>query len=288
MIFWGRGIVEVMLSPVAVELGRIFEAPTHRVDLGRAALVLARFEYPALDVDSYLKKFDQFAKDAPAPPESGYEPERVIDDLNRYFFEGLGFAGNKDDYYNQRNSFLNDVIDRRTGIPISLAVVYLEVARRLGLPFYGVGLPGHFVVKYDDGRREIYIDVFRRGALLDRDGCQALVTTLRGQDTPLSESDFRGVDSRHILIRMLNNLRNIYLDSRQYRKGLPVLDAIVALAPAVADTLKHRAWLHHEMGQWAEARRDLETYLSLRPDADDASDARRWISRLRKKQAAMN
>ena len=277
-----------MLSPVAVELGRIFEAPTHRVDLGRAALIPARIEYPDLDVDAYLDKLDQFANDAPAPPESGYEPERVIDDLNRYFFEDLGFAGNEGDYYNQRNSFLNDVIDRRSGIPISLAVVYLEVARRLGLPFYGVGLPGHFVVKYDDSRREIYIDVFRQGALLDRDGCQALVTALHGQDAPLSESNFRGVDSRHILIRMLNNLRNIYLDSRQYRKGLPVLDAIVALAPAVVDTLKHRAWLHHEMGQWTEARRDLETYLSLRPDADDASDARRWISRLRKKQAAMN
>ena len=277
-----------MLSPVAAELKDIFGAPAYRIDLGRAALMLARIEYPDLDVESYVSQFDQFAKAAPAPPESGYEPERVIDDLNRYFFGALGFAGNEADYYNPRNSFLSDVIDDRSGIPITLGVVYLEVARRLGLPFYGVGLPGHFVVKYADGRHEFYVDVFRGGRVLDRAGCQGLVTAVRGEDASLSESDFRAVDSRYILLRMLNNLRNVYLNSRQHRKGLPVLDAIVALAPTAAETLKHRAWLHYEMRQWNEARRDLETYLTMRPDAHDASDARRWIGRIRRSQAAMN
>ena len=277
-----------MISPVADELERIFEAPLHRVDLGRAALVLARIEYPDLDVDSYIKKLDQFAHEAPSPPESCYDPEQVIDALHRYFFDDLGFKGNEDDYYNPRNSFLNDVIDRRTGIPITLSVIYLEVTRRLGLPFYGVGLPGHFLLKYDDGRQAIYIDVFHRGRILDRAQCQALVASLRGEEALLSESDFRAVDSRHILIRMLNNLRNIYLDSRQYRKGLPVLDAIVALAPAAADELKHRAWLHYELGHWKQARQDLETYLSVRPDAEDADDARKWIDRIRRGQATMN
>ncbi len=277
-----------MISPVADELERIFEAPLHRVDLGRAALVLARIEYPDLDVDSYLKKLDQFANEAPSPPESCYDPERVIDALHRYFFDDLGFNGNEDDYYDPRNSFLNDVIDRRTGIPITLSVIYLEVTRRLGLPFYGVGLPGHFLLKYDDGRRATYIDAFHRGRILDRGECQALAASLRGEEALPSESDLRAVDSRQILIRMLNNLRNIYLNSRQYRKGLPVLDAIVALAPGAADELKHRAWLHYELGQWKQARQDLETYLSVRPDAQDAADARKWIERIRRGQATMN
>ena len=277
-----------MLSPVAAELRDIFEVPKYRVDLGRAALILARIEYPALDIDSYIRKFDQFAKEAPAPPESGYEPERVLNDLNRYFFEQLAFKGNEADYYSPRNSFLNDVIDRRTGIPITLSVVYLEVARRLSLPFYGVGLPGHFVVKYADGRHEFFVDVFGCGHVLDRAGCQSLVAALHGEDSLLGESDFRAVDSRYILLRMLSNLRNSYLNNRQYRKGLPVLDAIVALAPTSADTLKHRARLHYELGHWKQARRDLESYLSLQPDAEDASDARRWIDRIRKGQASMN
>ena len=229
------------ISPVADQLLQVFEAPIHRVELARAALVLARVEYPGLDIESYLRKLQKFADHAPAPPDCGYEPEGMIETLNRYLFEKLGFQGNRDDYYDPRNSFLNDVIDRRTGIPITLSVVYLQITRRLGLPFYGVGLPGHFLLKYDDGRRVIYIDAFDRGRILDQDDCEARVASIRGENTSLREHDFRAVDNRHILIRMLNNLRNIYLDTRQYRKGLAVLDAIVALVPAAVDELKHTA-----------------------------------------------
>lgn len=272
----------------AEQLQEVFAIPDHRIDLGRAALVLAKLEYPELDVEAYVRQLDGFAQAIQPRLEGRYDPDRVIAGINEVLFERLGFHGNERDYYDPRNSFLNAVIDRRTGIPITLAVIYLEVARRLGLPFYGVGLPGHFLVKYDDNRQVIYVDPFHNGNVLDEQGCRDLICTLQGLRVSLSLRDFGAVDNRYIVIRMLNNLRSIYLKSRQFRKAIGVLDALLTLLPTSAGEFRQRGWLHLETGQWGRARQDLETYVFLRPDAEDAKDIKKSLEGIRASIAMMN
>ncbi len=272
----------------AEQLQQVFEIPDHRIDLGEAALVLAQLEYPDLNVGWYVEALDEFARQAASRLVGRYDPDRTIERLNRFLFSELGFRGNEGDYYDPRNSFLNDVIDRRTGIPITLAVIYLEITRRLGLPFYGVGLPGHFLVKYDDNRQVTFLDPFQKGRILDREHCQDLVRSLKGNDVCLTAQDFRAVDNRYIVTRMLNNLRSIYLTTRQYRKSIGVMDMILSLLPASADEVKQRAWLHYELRHFSRARRDLETYLSLRSNAEDAESVTEWIKEIRQSLARMN
>ena len=272
----------------AEQLQQVFEIPDHRIDLGEATLVLAQLEYPNLNVGRYVEVLDEFARDAASRLVGRYDPDRTIEQLNHFLFTELGFRGNELDYYDPRNSFLNDVIDRRTGIPITLAVVYLEITRRLGLPFYGVGLPGHFLIKYDDNRKVTYLDPFQGGRILDREKCQDLVRSLKGDDVSLTAHDFRAVDNRHIVTRMLNNLRSIYLTTRRYRKAIGVMDMILSLLPASPEEVKQRAWLHYEMRHLSRARQDLETYLSLRSDAEDAESVIEWIKEIRQSLARMN
>jgi regulator of sirC expression with transglutaminase-like and TPR domain len=272
----------------AVErLQEVFEIPDHRINLGRAALVLAQLEYPELDVEDYLGQLDGFARAIEPRLAGRYDPDRVIAEMNGYLFGELCFHGNEEDYYDPRNSFLNDVIERRMGIPITLSVVYLEVARRLGLPFYGVGLPGHFLVKYDDGRRTVFIDPFSEGRLLDQEGCRELVRAVRS-DVILTARDFGAVDNRYVVLRMLNNLRGIYLNQRQFRKALGVMDMVLTLLPASADEFKQRAYLHHQLRQWSRARLDLEKYLDLRPEAEDGERVKKWVQTLRGRIAMLN
>ena len=270
------------------QIEQVFAGPDHEVGLGEAALVLARLEYPDLNVQAHLDQFALFTSEVKTGLPDDYEPNRIISALNGYLFEKLGFLGNQDDYYNPRNSFLNDVLERRTGIPITLSIVYLEITRRLGLPFYGVGLPGHFIIKYDDNRRAIYLDPFHAGRVVEAEDCRRLVRDITGPEFVLTEQHFRAVDNRTIILRMLSNLRSIYLQTRQYRKAIGVLDMVLNLAPAVAEDYKQRARLYHELGQSKPAIKDLETYLSIRPDASDEPQVREWITRMRRGQAALN
>jgi regulator of sirC expression with transglutaminase-like and TPR domain len=220
------------------------------------------------------------------PP--GLASNEVIAAMSRHLFEDLGFCGNAGEYFDPRNSFLNDVIERRTGIPITLSIVYLEVARHLDLPYFGVGLPGHFLVKYDDGKRRVFVDPFHGGRTLKRNQCQKWLRETLGRRVVLREHDFSAVDKGYIIRRMLNNLRDIYLNSRRYRKGLEVLEMMTVLSPGSTEEIKQRAWLHYELGQRKQARADLETYLSLCPQADDIDDVKKWIVALQRTQARLN
>jgi regulator of sirC expression with transglutaminase-like and TPR domain len=277
-----------MVVSAAERLRQILSGPDHEIDLGRAALALARLEHPDLDEDGYVERLREFAAQLRPKLAEGRASKDVVGPLSRHLFEELGFCGNEGDYYDLRNSFLNEVIDRRTGIPITLSVVYLEVARHLGLPYFGVGLPGHFLVKYDDGRRRVFVDPFNGGRTLKRSQCQKWLRETLGRRVVLREHDFAAVGTRYILGRMLNNLRDIYLNSRRYRKGLEVIEMLLLLNPDATEEIKQRAWLHYELGQHVQAREVLETYLAKRPEAADMADVEKWILALKRAQARMN
>jgi regulator of sirC expression with transglutaminase-like and TPR domain len=276
---------------LANELKCTLDAPEAEIDLTRAATLLARLEYPQLDIvtcDQQIRGYAEvIAERLSDATFNRPTPFGTIDIINRHLFDEVGLHGNEDDYYNPRNSFINEVLERRGGIPITLSVIYLEVARHLGLPIFGVALPGHFVVKYDDGKWRHFIDVFARGRVLDKDGCRELIRRLNS-NIEVTEGMFAAVSKRAIIDRMLNNLRATYLHRRQYRKALAVLDVILALEPNALDNIRQRAWLRSETNQSSLAVADLEKYLKLCPKAEDADELRGWVQKVKRDLIALN
>ena len=265
------------------------EVEDERIDLVRAALTIAQTEYPDLDVDAYCGRIESLAQRAKQQVPSLGDPSGSIAALNKVLFEEEGFRGNAEDYYDPRNSFLNEVLDRKLGIPITLAVVYMEVARRVGFPLVGVGMPGHFLLKhYDIEGREILVDPFNRGGVLTAMDCQHRLDQIYGGQMPLQPEFLMAVSRRQVLVRMLNNLRSIYLSSRNFRRALPVVDLILAVYPRSPEDVKQRAMLRWSLGQSRGALTDLEDYLKMSPDASDADEIRQTAASLRRMMATMN
>jgi len=211
-----------------------------------------------------------------------------VEAANQYLFGELGFTGNAGNYYDPRNSCLNEVLTERTGIPITLAVVYLEIGRRLAQPVYGIGLPGHFMVQYRAADFAAFIDVFHGGQLLSMDECFELARQAAG--VPLSDDPrmLAPVGKRQILIRMLRNLRGAYLHRRAYSKALQTLNLLIAAEPDGAEEYKQRGMVQLRMRNAAAARRDLEAYLRLAPEATDRGEIEERLRALRSYQAGLN
>ncbi len=243
----------------------IQDQPEGRLDV--AALEMASIETPDLDPEPFLGVLDRIASGIAARLPSSANGREFVSVANGYLFGELGFHGNEIDYNDPRNSCLNYVLDRRTGIPIALSVVYIEVARRLGRPVSGVGLPGHFVVEYDDGEFATYIDPFHAGQLLTVDDCRKLARDRTGSDADATA--LAPVGTRYILVRMLNNLRSAYFRSKQFDKLVAVTDLLIEGFPRNAEYYKARGVARLRMRQFRSAQKDLELYLQYSPDAED-------------------
>ncbi|MEA2624702.1 MAG: hypothetical protein QOD06_747 [Candidatus Binatota bacterium] len=261
-------------------LAAIATLPDKRIDLAEAALWIAHLEYPDLDVDAYLRRLDDLAAEAweriaPVPS----VPEKIAH-LNHFLFVEYGFQGNRDDFYDPRNSFLNEVIDRRKGIPISLGVVYAEVGRRLGLPIVGVGFPGHFLVKHAS-HPEILVDPFH-GTVVTAADCARRLEESYGPGTRLDPQMLRPAQPREILARMLRNLKQIYVGRDDLARALVCVNAILLFSPDDGAEFRDRGILYRKLECFAPALRDLERYLTLAPDDDAADEIRASLSDLRR------
>jgi regulator of sirC expression with transglutaminase-like and TPR domain len=251
------------------------------MDLDRAALTLATIEFPGLHMDNWLNTLDTFASEIGARAKNGNGRD-YVDAVNHFLFSEIGLRGNEDDYYDPYNSCLNEVISRRVGIPITLSVVYMEISRRLNRPVFGIGLPGHFIVQYNDGHYSTFIDPFHGGELLSADQCYDRAQMAIGNPRILAP-----VDKRQILFRMINNLRGIYFSRRRYAKAMQVMDLLIEVSPQLADLRKQRAQLFLQMQDMRAARADLEEYLRLAPGASDKEQIEaqlksvvRWLASL--------
>ncbi len=251
------------------------------VPLDVAALQMATIEYPNLTLDPYLALLDSHASELSERVSDLTDGEEFIETMNRYMVEELGFGGNQDDYYKPGNSCLNDVLTERVGIPITLSVAYMEIARRLDRPLYGIGLPGHFIVQYDDGDFSAYIDVFNSGQILLESECFALSKQVTGQDPGADHDLLKPVTKRYILVRMLNNLRAVYFRQKSPPKAAEVLNLLIAAEPDVADSYKQRAICRAQMEMYRGARSDFEMYLRLNPQAHDRVQVEGQIERLK-------
>jgi regulator of sirC expression with transglutaminase-like and TPR domain len=258
------------------------------LDLDRAALELAQVEYPGLDPGPFLQLLDSYAVELAGRLDSEVSGRDYVRTANRYLFDELGFKGNSRNYYDPRNSCLNDVLSVRAGIPITLSLVYMEIARRLAKPVYGIGLPGHFLVEYRDAGFSSYIDAFHGGRLLSPADCFALAREATGSAIPEDERLLHAATKRQIIVRMTNNLRNVYLLRRAYGKTLRILDLLLAADPGAAEEYKQRGIVHIQMRNPTAARADLETYLHLMPEAADRPQIETQLRQLRTYLAGLN
>jgi len=256
--------------------------------LDRAALELARIEYPGLDIEPFIEILDSYAIELSERLAGRSGGAAYVQAANQYLFGELGFTGNAENYYDPRNSCLNEVLTARTGIPITLAVVYLEIGRRLAQPVYGIGLPGHFIVQYRDADFAAFIDVFHGGRLLTTADCFALSRQSAGVPPSDDPRLLAPAAKRHILIRMLHNLRGVYHHRQAFGKALQTLNLLIAADPQAAVEYQQRGIVHLQMRNLAAARSDLETYLRLAPGATDRADIEQRVRALRSYQAGLN
>jgi regulator of sirC expression with transglutaminase-like and TPR domain len=253
-----------------IRFQRVAAQREEEIDIAEGALVIASDEYPRLDVDGYLTRLDVMAGHArPHLPADG-NPRQVVDVLARYLFGELGFGGNRENYYDPRNSYLNEVLDRRLGIPISLSVLYWAVAEPLGLSIAGVNLPAHFMLRVDDGELPMFVDPFHAGAVMDRAACERRLSEILQQPVTLTDSTLAACSIEVIVTRMLRNLKAIYLGSQDVPSALPVQRRLVALNRQDAGELRDLAMLCIQADRPGEAIDPLQAYLdSAPPDTQD-------------------
>lgn len=265
------------------ELARVPEA---EIDLALAALTIARIEHPGLQPAPSLETLDDLA--ARSGVGNLRDPRRGLDRLREFLFGAAGFRGNADDYYDPRNSCLNDVLDRRVGIPITLSLVMMEVGRRAGLPIIGIGLPGHFIAAADLGTEWILFDPFNGGTVLTRAGAARVVSQALGRRVKLEETHFAPASKRQMLCRLLANLKAVYLRHETWDKALAVIDGLLALNDASRVHLRDRGSVLVRLGQIGHGVVEWERYLTRYPHASDAPGVRRDLRRVRQRLASMN
>lgn len=270
-----------------IEINRLeFEAIVRRqeaeIDLAEAALLVAREDNPHLEIDGYLSQLDYMAQEARDRIGAERHPLTVAAGLSRYLFAELGFSGTDEEYFDPRASYLNDVLDRRKGIPLSLSMVYMEVANRAGFPVDGVGLPGHFIVKHPHPGGDIYVDPFSGGRVLAPEDCADKVHEIYSGAVSFQPFMLGAVTKRQILSRYIHNLKTIYVAARQHARALAMVELLLILAPWDLDEVRDRGMLRYRLEDLAGAVSDLETYLEYSNEADDVDVVRRNVKALRR------
>ena len=244
-------------------------------DLAEASLMLAQDIYPDVDIPAYLGRLDDIAVAIKKRIADDAFAEQKVIALNYYLFNEMRFSGNVEDYYDPRNSYLNEVMERRTGIPITLAIVYLEVGKRLGLNLKGVSFPGHFLVKLAVKRGQLVLDPFTGGeAQSEADLRQRLAQVLPAGKAGQAHLDeyLEAATPRQIVARVLRNLKNIYLQTGKLESALAVMHRMLLVVPESAEELRDRGLIYQRLECFRPALSDLQNYLRRRPDAPDAAE----------------
>jgi regulator of sirC expression with transglutaminase-like and TPR domain len=238
-------------------------------NLAEAALYIALEEYPELEIQTYRERLDAMAAEVSQQLPLEPYPLKILQAINHYLFETLEFQGNEQDYYDPRNSFLNEVLDRRMGIPITLSLVYLEIAHRIGFPMIGVNFPGHFLIQPQQEGMELWVDPFHQGEILFAEDCKKRLEAIYQQPVELKAEFFEAIAPQQFLIRMLNNLKHIYLNQGDLSRCIAASERILLVDPDMVMEKRDRGVLYYQQGRWVEAREDLEDYLEQIPRAQD-------------------
>ena len=234
------------------------------------ALAIAWEEYPRMDLGHYRGMFDRMVADLQPRLAEIHYPMRMVQEINQYLFVEQNFSGNDHDYYDPRNSFITDVLDRRLGIPLSLSIIYMVIGDRLGFAIEGISFPGHFIVRPQHPDLEIFIDPYHKGEILFPEDCANKLTQLYGHAVPLQGEYLQPVGIRRILDRLLTNLKLIYLRRQEPVKALAAIERSLMLNPDVPTQWRDRGLICYQLDRYTEARIDLESYLQHSPYAEDS------------------
>jgi regulator of sirC expression with transglutaminase-like and TPR domain len=260
--------------------------PDGSLDLARAALAVARLEHPDLDESRELGRLDELA--LRVGPARRTDPAATLERLKRVLFDEEGFRGNADEYYDPRNSCLNDVLDRKLGIPITLSVLTMEVGRRVGLEIAGVGLPGHFIVSASVGARSVLLDPFHGGAELTPSTAADVAARAVGRPVRIEESHWAPCSRRQIVVRMLRNLKTIYARRADWDRALGVIDRLLLVDGDTPVHLRDRGTVLVRAGRLWEGATEWESYLNRHPHAQDAESFRQELRRVRQELGSRN
>lgn len=256
--------------------------PMNLVPLARPALLIARTEYPDLDIEAYEERLHDLGSHLEARIHPAADLRSQLAEVHRLLFEEHGFHGNEDEYSDPRNLYLNEVIDRRTGIPVTLAIVYVEVCRAAGIDAKPVGLPGHVIVQVDHADGPVLVDPFHRGRELTEDECRQLVRSVFGRRTPFREHFLEPVTSRQLIQRLLHNLKAGYLQRADEERAGRVIELLLAMFPWDLDELRDRGMLRERVGDYSAALEDLEQYVRYRAGARDIQTVSEAVRSLRR------
>jgi regulator of sirC expression with transglutaminase-like and TPR domain len=260
--------------------------PDSAVDLTRAALTVARIEHPDLDVDGEVVRLDALAARSGAAASRG--PQAALDRLVAFLFQQEGFRGNDKEYYDPRNSCLNDVLDRRLGIPITLSVLTMEIGRRVGMEIDGVGLPGHFIVGAHVAGRRVFLDPFHGGTVVTPEGAEEIAARAVGRPVKLEDAHWAPCSKHQIVVRMLRNLKGIYAKREDWERALGVVDRLLVLDAASGVHRRDRGTVLVRMGRLHEGAQEWELYLTRFPTAPDAPGFRDELRKVRQQLGSRN
>jgi regulator of sirC expression with transglutaminase-like and TPR domain len=261
-----------MTDTALKDFADIVTGADENINLVEAALVIAGNEYPGLDTSACLLNLEMMADELQLRVLGCSDTADIIAAMNRYIFDELGFSGNLANFNDPRNSYFNDVLERRLGIPLTLSMLYMELGRRIGLPVMGISFPGHFLVKLEENGRELVLDPFTGGIVLDEE-------ELRQRLTHFSKAGRRDWDlaqllvpasNRAILARMLRNLKNIYFEAEDFDHALEIVNFLLVLLPGDPVEVRDRAYVHDKLNCFRAAIEDYQNYLMLQPETDDA------------------
>ncbi len=261
------------LPPARQKFWQIAHTPDSEMTITHlleGALAIAWEEYPKMDLGHYREILEQMADDLQLRLSKTHYPLRIVQEINQYLFIEKAFRGNDTDYYNPCNSFINDVLDRRLGIPISLSIIYMVIGDRLGFPIEGISFPGHFIIRPQHPDLEIFIDPYNQGDILFPEDCEDKLAQLYGQRVPLQPEYLEPVSVRRILDRLLNNLKLIYLRRHETNKALASIERSLMLNPNVPTQWRDRGLICYQLERFSESRIDLENYLQHIPYAEDS------------------
>ncbi|HEU4369438.1 MAG TPA: transglutaminase-like domain-containing protein [Methylomirabilota bacterium] len=274
------------MDPALRAFRDLVRGPDAALDLARAALAVARIEHPDLDESHEMARLDALATRVGTARRA--EAAVALDRLKRLLFQEEGFRGNADEYYDPRNSCLNDVLDRKLGIPITLSVLMMEVGRRVGLDIAGVGLPGHFIVSATVGGRSILLDPFHGGTELTPAAAADVAARAVGRPVKLEESHWAPCTRRQIVVRMLRNLKTTYARRSDWTRALGVIDRLLLIDADVPMHLRDRGTVLVRSGRLTEGAAEWESYLSRYPHAQDAEAFRQELRRVRQELGSRN
>ena len=269
------------------------------IDLVQAALLIASTQYPDLDMAYYIAQLDNLARRVrtqlalPTPDLLPTLPEEidvlhVIHTMNKILFEEEQFHGNRDDYHNPNNNLLNKVLEDHAGIPVTLSLIYAEVGRRVGLQIDGIGMPHHFLVRCHSPQGFIYIDPYEGGLLMSEQSCRERIHQMTQHRIKFHSQWLEPLTHRRWLMRILNNLKRIYINQDDYERALTICDLLIILNPRVAEEWRDRGLIHLQLKCYSRAIKDLKVYIELAPDTHDRYEILNYVKTARQMLAMLN